>query len=208
MPEYREFLRDKVTSLLSPGGFDADGFKIDQLQYTPNERRPRYGIHFGRSGFLPDSHGPIRMPGDRWGCEALYLLQKTIYSAAKSAKPDCLVTSSTAHPYFHDTFDMMRLHDTGLSDVPVFDAMKARADLSRAVLPHHPIDADDWVHRDYAQWLDYTARSGAIGVPCIFYSELFVRSFADEPATLPIPGADLRGIAQAWRGYLAPGIAD
>ncbi len=196
---YRRFLREHVERLLSPHGFDADGFKIDQLQYVPCERRPRVSEHFGRSKWLDGPHGRVSVKGSEWGLELLYLLQKDIYESAKKAKPDALVTSSTLHPMFHDTFDMMRLHDTGLFDGSVFDAMAARGRVSRAMLPHHPIDADDWVFAKYAEWVDYTSRSQAIGVPCIFYAERFVRSFKHEPATQPILGEDLERIGRAWR---------
>jgi len=178
-PKYRRFLRDQVRRLLAPhaGCFNADGFKIDQLGYTPSENQPRGALHFGRMFEVPARHERLRLAGTKWGCELLHQLQKDIYTAAKSAKPDALITSSTVHPYFHDTFDMVRLHDTGPVDTDVFQAMKVRADLAAAALPGKPIDTDDWVHTDYQKWLDYTLQSHRLGVPCLFYTERFVRSF-------------------------------
>jgi len=198
---YRRFIREKIGRLLSPGksGFNADGFKIDQLQYTPTERTPRGGEQFGRSFNITGKHPRLKAYGNTWGGELLYLLQKEIYTAAKNAKPDALVTSSTVHPYFHDTFDMVRLHDTGSVDTDVFAAMKARADLARSVLPHHLIDTDNWVHSDYGQWLDYTRRSHQLGVPCIFYAERFVAGWQKEPLISTIPLSDVRKIAAVWR---------
>lgn len=198
-PEYRAFLRRSVRKLLSPDGYDADGFKIDQLSFIPSERTAAGGEQVGRGYNLVADHLPIR-GSDVWGLELLRLHQNDIYRAAKLAKPDCLVTSSTLHPYFHDTFDMVRLHDTGIvKDVDVFAAMKARADLSRSVLPNHPIDADDWITEDYRRWRAYTLQSGTLGVPCVFYSERFVLQFEQQPVTQPIPLEDLQRITQAWR---------
>jgi len=202
-PAYRRFLRRNVTQLLSPDGFDADGFKIDQLAYVPDETTTRSGEHFGRSFQVPAPHGRIEMSGASWGCELLYKLQKDIYRAAKTAKPDALITSSTVHPYFHDTFDMVRLHDTGrVGNGSVLEAMRPRADLARASLPHHPIDADDWIPYDYDEWLHYTCNSHVLGVPCIFYSERFVRSFQEQPTVLPVRRRDLQQIAAAWTTLL------
>jgi hypothetical protein len=198
-PDYLAYVATQVHELLSPGGLDADGFKIDQLAYSPSVRRPRGGPRFGWCDFHDTPKAPLRLHGSGWGCELLYRLQKAIYTAAKGAKHDALVTSSTVHPYFRDTFDMTRLHDTGLVTGDVIAAMRARADLSRAAFRDKPIDADDWVHTDYEQWIDYTSRSRELGVPCIFYAERFIQDWRQEPATRLIPEADLRRIGRAWQ---------
>lgn len=126
-------------------------------------------------------------------------MQKEIFTAAKEAKADALVTSSTAHPYFQDTLDMVRLHDLGVVPLDPFAAMKARADLARAALPRALVDADDWVHSDPAKWIGYTMGSPALGTPCIFYAEWFANFDARRPASMPVPFDDLRRIARAWR---------
>ncbi|OGV59128.1 MAG: hypothetical protein A2X49_02205 [Lentisphaerae bacterium GWF2_52_8] len=197
-PEYRKYLREQVHELLSPEGFDADGFKIDQLAYSPSERRPRGGPQFGRTDYYPTPKTPIRLAGSSWGCELLHQLQLDIYSAAKAAKPDCLITSSTVHPYFHDTLDMVRIHDMGAVAKDIFAAMGARADLGKAALPKKLTDSDDWIHTDYDLWLRYTSGSAVIGVPCIFYSDRFMLNWYAEPATSEIPLSDLKKIAAAW----------
>lgn len=203
-PEYLDLVTRWVTELISPDGYDADGFKIDQLGFTPNRRSPRWCPWFG---FLEEGDQPVRsvrQAGDEWGIELLHTYQKTIYDAAKAAKPDALITSSTVHPYFRDTFDMVRLHDMGMVPPDLMAAMKARADLAAAALPGFPIDTDDWVHRDYAMWLDYTSRSHEIGVPCLFYTERFISQWHQEPGTVAITHLDQ--ITQAWldAGYTSP----
>jgi len=197
---YRTFLREQVHRLISGGRncFDADGFEIDQLSYTPTERESCAVEHFGRSFLLEDTHPRLQTNGTKWGCELLYQLQKDINCAAKSAKTDALITSSTVHPYFYNTFDMVRLHDTGVVDTDIFTAMKARADLAKAVLPNTLIDTDNWVHIYYQKWFNYTMESYRLGVPCIMYAERFVHSWKSKPMTLRIPMKDLQKIGRNW----------
>lgn len=202
-PDYRAFIREKVRALLSPDGFDADGFKIDQLAWVPSQRRSLAGPRFDKMEDKPASAEPILMHGDVWGCELLHLLQQDIYEAAKSVKPDALITSSTVHPYFHDTCDMVRIHDMGHVPDDIFAAMRARVDLAKAALPGKPVDTDDWLHTDYAMWLRYTSGSHVLGVPCTFYAERFLNNWEHEPSTIPIPLEDLRQIGRAWKQYMA-----
>jgi hypothetical protein len=204
--EYRSFIKENIYRLLSPkqGCFNADGFEIDQLRYTPSEHILAGGEQFGRTFELEqeNSEHKIKLSGTKWGCELLYQLQKDIYTAAKSAKPDALIDSSTANPYFYDTLDILRLHDTGSIPKDVFKAMKARADLVRAVLPDALIDTDNWIIHDYNQWLNYTLTSYRLGVPCLCYTERFVNSLGKQPVTRPIEMEVLRNIGQTWQKLL------
>lgn len=197
-PGYQDYIREQVHNLLSRDGLDADGFKIDQLAYVPCRRRPRGGARFGKSGYFDESPAPLKLHGDGWGVELLYQYQKMIYDAAKAAKPDALVTSSTVSPIFHDSLDMVRLHDTGTVKGDVVVAMKSRADLARAALPGKPVDTDDWISRDYEQWKNYTINSKTLGVPCIFYGDRFLLNWRQEPTTCQIPLRDLEEIASAF----------
>lgn len=207
-PRYLETIAKWVTELLSPEGFNADGFKIDQLSYSPNIRQPRWCPRFG---FAEESAHPVKrveQSGEEWGIELLYRYQKTIYDAAKAAKPDALITSSTVHPYFYDSFDMVRLHDMGGVPPNLMAAMKARAQLANAALPGFPIDTDDWIHQHYEMWVDYTSRSHEIGVPCLFFTERFISQWKGEPGTRSVD--DLDRIARAWQqaGYQLPQAAE
>ena len=201
-PEYRRSIRDRIAYMLSDEQhcLNADGFKIDQLRRGPRE------VDFQDQG--PSANGyhlkkkpKFKLHSDVWGTELLKQYQTDIYRAAKAIKADALINSSTVNSYFGDTFDQVRLHDIEYMKADCFAAMKARADLSRAALPHHSVDADNWLHTDYAKWLDYTMRSPALGVPCTFYSEHFVSDLSEK--TIPIPMKDLRRIGRAWRkaGY-------
>jgi len=198
-PDYIAFIQEKVHKLLSPAGYDADGFKIDQLRYTPTYIKDYYGPRFAYRDVFEAGDGEITMHGDGWGTELLHTLQKAIYDAAKGAKADSLITSSTVHPYFHDTFDMVRIHDMGYIAPDIFEAMKSRVDLGRAALPGKLVDTDDWIHTDYEMWLKYTTGSHVLGVPCIFYAEHFMADWKGKAPTKQIPLEDLRQIGDAWR---------
>jgi len=200
-PAYRRFIRDKMRHMLSPerGCLNADGFKIDQLRRQPMEVDWRDQAP-SQQGYRRKRKPKFKLHRDNWGAELLKDLQEDIYRAAKAVKRDALVNSSTAHPYFHRTLDQLRLHDIEYVGGDCFEAMKARADLVKAALPHHLIDADDWIHGDYDKWMDYTLRSHLLGVPCIFYSEHFMLERGK--TTRPIPMRDLRRIAKAWKAAL------
>lgn len=197
-PKYMERIARWTRELVGPDGYDADGFKIDQLSFCPSYRHPSGGAGFGTSFRFDKPQGPIRQHGDGWGMELLYQLQKHIHDNAKAVKPDTLISSSTVHPYFHDSIDMVRLHDMSQYTSDIFTAMKARADLAKSALPGKPIDADNWIHSDYDMWMRYTCGSRSIGVPCIFFAERFMLNWKKEPATKLIPMEDLQQIARAW----------
>jgi hypothetical protein len=202
-PAYRKFLRRQVQELLSPDGYDADGFKIDQNAWAPRETGAYNAEHGIRIGSVEGDHPHVIPKAKTWGCELLYDLQKQIYDAALSVKPDALVTSSTVHPLFHDTLSMVRLHDTGASRGSVLQPMQARSELAAAALPQHPRDADDWVWGNYGGWLEYTMSSGQeIGVPCLFYAEFYVQRFDKTPTADIVKMNDLRAIGRAWRKYV------
>ncbi|NMA41941.1 MAG: hypothetical protein GX946_01015 [Oligosphaeraceae bacterium] len=206
-PAYRRYLTQQVKELLSPDGYDADGFKIDMLQYVPSEMHARGRRHWHYKETVIPGHQKWKVFNEKkcLGCEMQHLYQKTIYDAAKSVKPDALINSSTVHPYFRDCYDMSRLHDTGIvsPDTDIFELMKIRAELARATCPDKLIDADNWVYKYYDKWVDYTCRSPQLGTPCIFFVEDFILDFDREPATRKVDDRDLRKISAAWRKWLS-----
>ena len=203
-PAYRRYIREAVGKLLSSGKgcYNADGFKIDQLQYTPSENMPMGGDHFDRHFFIKGKHPKTKTHGKKWGMELLYTLQKEIYDAAKNAKKDALVTSSTVHPYFHDTYDMTRLHDGNYPWLNIKKGMEARAMLSKATFPDKLIDPDNWVESYYDKWLEYTINSPKLGIGSIMFSEYYVLNRKKLPTHQIIPMKDLKKIGRAWNEVL------
>jgi hypothetical protein len=67
-PAFEKRMRESVRQMLSPEGYDADGFKIDFTARIPS--------------------GPgLRMCGDAWGLELMKLYLWIIYDEAKKTKP-------------------------------------------------------------------------------------------------------------------------
>ncbi|MET4637976.1 hypothetical protein [Mycetocola sp. 2940] len=180
-PSYRERLTAIVRTLLSPGGVDADGFKVDFTQRVPSGRT--------LSAF-----------GTEWGIAALHLLLATLHSAVRAAKPDALVITHAMHPSFADVSGMVRLNDVSKRDlrgerVPVVDQLAFRHAIASRALPHHPIDTDQWPMPNRAEWLRYADAQIGKGVPALYYLESIDRSGEH------IDSADLARIAATWRRY-------
>jgi hypothetical protein len=158
-PAYQRRLRATVHQLLSPDGYDADGFKIDFTHRIPN--------------------GPgMTLHGNQWGLELMKRYLATVYTAAKEAKPDALIVTHTPHPYLAPVLDMIRLNDMlDLSghhapDVArnVDHVLGSRARVARIACPNTPIDTDNWPVLDRAHWREYLRRQPAIGVPSLYFA--------------------------------------
>jgi hypothetical protein len=184
-PAYRERLRRMVFDLLGTAGAGADGFKVDFTQRCPA----------GRALSRPGAE-----PGAPWGIAALHLLLRTIYDAAKRAKPDALIVAHAPHPAFADVCDMVRLNDILESDpsgapVPAVDQLAFRHAVAGTALPHHLIDTDQWPIADLAQWRAYVLAQSRLGVPALYYAERLDRSGEE------LGGEDLALVASTWHEY-------
>ena len=154
-PATREFLGEMVARLLSSGGLDADGLKIDFTARTP-------------VGRALSAHGPA------WGIALLHELLRVIYDAAKAAKADALLITQTPHPAFVDVADMLRLNDMLRIDDPgprrIVAQMRYRAAVAAGACPELPIDTDDWQAPSLAEWRDYLEAKAELGVPALYYA--------------------------------------
>ncbi len=180
-PTYLRRLESIVHYLLSPEGLDADGFKVDFTQRGPSGQTLK-GV-----------------PGV-WGFAGLHALLHALHSAAHETKPDALVICHTVHPSFADVADMIRLNDVSKRDVngvrvPVVEQLAVRHEIARRVLPHHPIDTDQWPMPNRDQWLAYVDAQIARGVPALYYLEAIDRSGE------PVSSDDLHRVADSWRRY-------
>jgi hypothetical protein len=172
----RDLLRATIARMLGADGLDADGLKIDFTARTP-------------SGRALSHHGP------GWGIALLHELLRTVYDAAKEAKPDALVITHTPHPAFVDVTDMIRLNDV-IGGLPVDRQMRQRADVVRAVCPELPIDTDDWRIPSLAEWRAYLELKPRLGVPALYYANALDASGERfEPADY----AALRETWASWR---------
>lgn len=149
-PAYEARLRTAVRNMLSPDGYDADGFKID---FTAR---------------IPSGYG-LRIHEEVWGLELMRRYLSIIYSEAKQTKPDALIIAHTPHPYLADVVDMIRLNDINMGK-DVNRAMLHRAKVAMLACPEAIIDTDNWPITDKASWREYLPLQTDLGVPSLYYA--------------------------------------
>lgn len=171
-PAYEQRLRASIRHMLSPDGYDADGFKIDFTARMP-------------SGYGLQAHGEL------WGLELMKRYLWIIYSEAKQVKPDALVMSHTPHPYLADVLDMIRLNDINMGS-DVNRAMQHRARIARLACPEAIIDTDNWPITDKATWRRYMEIQAGLGVPSLYYATHI------DSTREPLDEADYALIRQVW----------
>lgn len=148
---YQSRIRNMLHRMLSPdpGCYNADGIKCD---WTGTIYGPGYSLH-----------------GGIWGIELLKSLTKQIYDAAKAAKPDALIITHTANPYFSECTDMVRLNDIFVGCREMVSMMTHRQKIARLACPHALIDCDNSSAPDHTEWLEYTRMQPQLGVPSLYF---------------------------------------
>ncbi len=176
-PTYPDFIirqLQTIATLLSPAGYDADGFKIDFTARIPA--------------------GPgIQSCGDLWGLELMRAWLELIYKAAKSVKSQALIMTHTPHPYLSDLIDMVRLNDMN-PDRALEPAMLTRARVAALACPNALIDTDNWPIGSRAGWRRYLALQPRLGIPSLYYAGAL-----DSGETLTAD--DLSALQGAWTAY-------
>lgn len=174
-PRYAQRLRESVRHMLSPDGYDADGFKID---FTAR---------------IPAAPG-ARVAGRIWGLELMRRYLWIIHDEAKQVKPDALVMTHTPHPYLADVTDMIRLNDVNTGQ-DVIRTMTHRAQVARAALPDCVIDTDNWPMTNRESWRAYVQHQPDLGVP-----SLYVVSHIDTTGE-PLEESDYALIRDSWARF-------
>lgn len=177
-PAYEARLRAAVRQMLSPTGYDADGFKIDFTARIP-------------SGPGMQRHGP------EWGLELMKRYLQVVYEEAKQAKPGALVMTHTPHPYLAEVLDMIRLNDIPerRPDVDVRAVMSHRARIAALACPNAIIDTDNWPLASRAAFHAYLPLQLELGVPSLYYS-----SHMDSTGE-PLIAEDYQIVRDAWARY-------
>lgn len=178
-PAFERRLRNAVRRMLSPDGYNADGFKIDFTARIPS--------------------GPgLQRHGQAWGLELMKAYLSIIYSEAKHTKADALIMTHTPHPYLADVLDMIRLNDMNIgADIP--RAMEHRARVARIACPQALIDTDNWPISDKKTWRDYLELQASLGVPSLYYS-----SHVDATGE-PLEPEDYELLRTVWEQYRKTG---
>jgi hypothetical protein len=166
-----------VSKMLTPQGYNADGFKIDFTARIPS--------------------GPgIHVHGDRWGLELMKVYLEIIYSEAKKVKPDALIITHAPHPYLADVMDMVRLNDIN-KNKDAIAAMTLRARVARIACPDVLIDTDNWPIKDLASWRAYTRLQPELGIPSLYYVTHIDNSLE------PLEAQDYQLIREVWARHRA-----
>ncbi len=174
-PAFERRLRASVRRMLSPSGYDADGFKIDFTARIPS--------------------GPgIQTFGDAWGLELMRLYLAILHDEAKQIKPDALIIAHTPHPYLADLIDSVRLNDIN-TQADVCKAMTHRARVALAACPGALIDTDNWPITNKQTWREYLTIKPSLGVPALYYA-----SHIDSTGEPLLPD-DYALIRQVWAEY-------
>ena len=149
-PAFEQRLRASVRRMLSPEGYDADGFKIDFSARIPS--------------------GPnIHAYGDAWGLELMRLYLWILHDEAKQVKPDAFIIAHTPHPYLADLVDAIRLNDIN-TEHDVCRQMTHRARLAAISCPEALIDMDNWPLPSKAAWRAYLQQRPMLGIPALYFA--------------------------------------
>ncbi len=176
-PVYERHLRATVRRMLSPEGYDADGFKIDFSARIPN--------------------GPgMQLQGSSWGLELMRLYLSIIRDEARQVKPDAFIITHTPHPYLADLMDAVRLNDINTGQ-NLLRQMTHRARIAAIACPEALIDTDNWPIRDKAAWREYLALKPTLGIPALYFAshiDATGEAFND---------ADYALLRETWAAYRA-----
>lgn len=179
-PAFERRLRESIRLMLSPDGYDADGFKLD---FTAR---------------IPSSPG-LRMFDDGiWGIELMRRYLEILHGEAKAVKPDALLMTHTPHPYLAGVVDMIRLNDINVGS-DVSHSMPHRARIARLACPEAIIDTDNWPVKDKAAWRIYLELQPTLGV-----SSLYFATHIDSTGEA-LDEEDFRLIRETWRRAPAQG---
>jgi hypothetical protein len=174
-PAYEQRLRQSVRYMLSPDGYDADGFKIDFTARIPSG--PGFTVH-----------------GTAWGLELMKLYLWIIYDEARQTKREALIMTHTPHPYLAEVTDMIRLNDINTGK-DINQAMLHRARIAAIACPRAIIDTDNWPVTDRASWRRYLRLQPELGVPSLYYA-----THIDQTGE-PLLPADYRLLRKVWARY-------
>ncbi len=176
-PAFEACLRESIRTMLSPNGYDADGFKIDFSARAPaSPSLTRYG--------------------SAWGLELMRQYLWIVYDEAKKVKPDALVIAHTPHPYLADVVDMIRLNDINIGK-DICAAMIHRQRVAAIACPSALIDTDNWPMTDRKSWRAYLELQPRLGVPALYFATHL------DNTREPLEEEDVQRLIEVWKTYSA-----
>lgn len=173
VPAMREQLRAVIHRLLHPTGLNADGLKLDFLYHCPDPRT------------MVAQHSAWGEGDQLWATALRFMAE-----AARAAKPEALLSISSAMPYLQPHCGAVRLNDN-------FEATslpwQRRARIVTRTLPGTLLDVDGWPLRHenaVAHWMT----SPVYGMPALYH----VTRLDDR---LPLTVEDYHRIGASWAVY-------
>lgn len=180
-PKYIERIKKQFRVLLSSeeGCCNCDGFKIDFVNCIPSCE--------GSSTY-----------GNICGVELIKAWMKLVYDTVKSIKPDGLVNTSCAHPYFTENVDMPRIHDYHSENRSCVSIMGWRKTIFSIANPNAPVDMVSGgigSKRDFQRYMKYQAE---VGVPTLYW----LNATDNHPLeNVPFDKDDYDCIRECWKNY-------
>ncbi len=170
-PAFIAHMKEQIRLMLSheKGCLDADGFKIDFTQNIPAERgvfrnylNNRWAIISEKEeknyAVLEKRSEPVRLKGAQWGVEIIKEYLRCIRKPMKNIKPDSLLITHTANPYFAEDVDMLRLNDMdGTSPGCSRHHVGTVREIARSCHPDWLIDTDNDLMINKDMWRNYIA---------------------------------------------------
>ena len=152
----------------APGGYNADGLKIDGQMNCPV--------------------GPgLRNQENLWGLELQRRFLTIVYEEAKACKPAAMISTFFANPYLADLSDVVRTADQFSIQSSPEDTMRHRARLLAIAMPGCPIDTDHAFWYDMREnWIDILPAQLTCGIPCLYHAQYvwhkrpFCRTYLEE----------------------------
>ena len=139
-----------IRELISPDGYDVDGFFVDFTSEVPVREN-------------------LQKAGGKWGFELLHHYLKIIHDSAKAVKPDAMIMTHCPHPLFTDVTDVLRLNDWAFRRPDVVEQARYRHGIASAV-SDWLINTDNWFMYDISEWRRYLRVQPELGIPASWYA--------------------------------------
>ncbi len=208
-PAYIEILENEIRRMVSADVdcLNADGFKIDFTQNTPSENGRFTGYINNFWGLINESNAKylyaplgqrtelIKTHDSKWGVEILKAYIRLIYQSMKKYKPDSMLITHTANPYFAEVVDVLRLNDLDGECEDVLGVMHNRAKIAKMCSKNWLIDTDNDLMVDKDRWRAYIKLQPQLGIPDTYY----INAIANSLETFDDSDYDL--LRQIWDDY-------
>ena len=177
-PKYQAYLKETMHRLLSPdeGCANAWGLKLDYAFMQPTGRN-------------------MKSYSGKFGVELYLELIRLIYTYAKEAKPEAVISGSPCHPLFAQYIDHARLHDYYPSLRRCIEEFTFRKEIYDIAMPGVLFDTDGAAFTSHRDTMRYMMKAPEIGIPDLY-------CITDMPP-ITLTDEDWARVAAVWKEYEA-----